>query len=210
MRARNRTHRAADLCVTAGYGSPYLPSPFLSRPRPFRPLRSAGCPPPSSRVPQGEAKRTAEVIVAYLNPAGGGRALCALIKCYARLTERRARKQDARFLRPSFLSIRARRDSSFHRRVLRLARWCNKSKRFEADFCLKSTVSICNSRLHVSTTGSGLQYKIASSCRLFDYTSPRPQYQRRHLACNFQPRKQKTCHSLTSDPAESVKRVHGR
>lgn len=33
-------------------------------------------------------KQTAEVIVAYLNPGGGGRAPHALIKCYARLTER--------------------------------------------------------------------------------------------------------------------------
>lgn len=95
-RAYSRTHRAADLCVTAGYTSStplsFSPIIFYFSFRALPALRGAACP-PSLLVSRRRGEQRSRSDRRASQSRRRWTRLCALIKYYARLTECRARKR---------------------------------------------------------------------------------------------------------------------
>lgn len=163
MCERNQTHRAADLCATAGYGLSLPPVAIsLADPRPSRAFDTGRPPSRPASQRRGEADSRGD-LVAYLNPGGGGR--CALIKCYARLTECRARKRRGSC---RALSSIVPRHFSFRAAVSLSRNSAINLTGFKADFC-----EIKN--LHLPILGFAfphlvaLQCETTPGCQLFDY-----------------------------------------
>lgn len=150
MCERNQTHRAADLCVTAGYGLSLPPRHFSRGPRPFRPF-DIGRPPSRPASQRREEADSRSDLVAYLNPGRRMDCACTLIKCYAPLTECRARKQ--RGSCRALSSIVPRRFSFQAATSLSHNNAINLNQALKLIY-VKSRISIYDPRLRVSTPGS--------------------------------------------------------